>query len=118
MKILFVDDHDVFVSMICGAFLTTHDVTVAKSLDAARERLSVCNSYEVVLLDFDLPDGKGKSLVHHLKAMPTKPLIIAFSSHDDGNSRLMAAGADVLLGKMNAKLLPGILTTRVNEIAG
>jgi hypothetical protein len=58
MKILLVENHREFTSVVIPAFLSEHDVTVVTSCAAAREVLSG-GSFDAVLVDYDLDDAKG-----------------------------------------------------------
>jgi hypothetical protein len=62
-----------------------------------------------VLVDFDLDDGKGEELVRELVASVGRPLIVATSSHADGNTALLHAGADAVCGKLEFARIPGLL---------
>lgn len=55
MRILFVDDHPHFAPLVVEQFLAEHEVTVAASLAEARAQLRGAD-FEVVLVDYDLPD--------------------------------------------------------------
>ena len=75
--------------------------------------------FEIVLLDYDLPDGKGTDLFSMLDALPARPVVIAISSHAEGNDKLVEAGADLVcskmrFGEMEAKLeqASAIIATR------
>ncbi len=104
MKILMVEDNPTFSALACNNFLTSHDVKVAATLKAARSALD-SESFDAVLVDFDLPDGKGNQLVTWIRQRPPtqKVPIVAISSHERGNRRLLAAGANTTCSKMHFK---------------
>ena len=99
MRILWVENHPHFARMAGRAFLAGHAVTVVPSLSAARQALAD-SAFDVILVDYDLDDGKGTELVRWLRTLPESPPVVATSSHDDGNEALRAAGADAVCGKM------------------
>jgi CheY-like chemotaxis protein len=99
MRVLWVENHTQFVRVAGRQFLADHAVTVAPSLTDARAALAG-GSFEVVLIDFDLDDGKGEELVRELRPMPGRPFVVAASSHEVGNQALVAAGADAVCGKL------------------
>ena len=57
MKILFVENHPIFAKQVINCFLSEHEVTVVPSLAAARVNLDK-GHYEIILVDYDLDDGK------------------------------------------------------------
>lgn len=65
MRILFVENHAPFAQVAIAQFLAGHDVIVAPSLAAAR---AAKGPFDVVLIDYDLDDGKGDVLVRELVA--------------------------------------------------
>ncbi len=99
MNILWVENHASFARLAVRQFLAAHTVTVVASLSAARAALAN-EAFETVIVDFDLDDGKGTEIVTALKQAARRPLIVAASSHAEGNRALVAAGADVICAKM------------------
>ena len=102
MKILFVENHSTFAGIVTAQFLQGHQVTVIPNMADARKSLSG-GEFDVVLVDYDLDDGEGDQLVADIrnKGIPVK--VVAVSSHEHGNSALMAAGADAACSKMEFK---------------
>jgi DNA-binding response OmpR family regulator len=99
MDILWVENHSQFTHMAIRTFLSAHNVTVVPSLAGARAALASAG-FTVVLVDFDLDDGKGVELVRSLREASQRPLLVATSSHEEGNRALMEAGADAVCGKL------------------
>lgn len=99
MKILYVENHAIFAQQVCCQFLSAHEVDVVSSLLAARQALGA-KKYELLIVDFDLDDGKGDELVTACKELYPNLKVIAASSHDAGNQALMKAGAAAICGKM------------------
>ncbi len=69
------------------------------SLAAARNALAA-GVYDLLIVDYDLDDGKGDELVRACHLLHPNLKIIAASSHDAGNSALLKAGASAICGKM------------------
>ncbi len=65
----------------------------------ARKCLSE-GQFDLVLLDYDLDDGKGIELVREIIGRSPRPKLIATSSHERGNRALLNAGADAVCSKM------------------
>ena len=108
MKILFVENHSIFAKQVIDCFLSVHETTVVPSIAAARINLSK-NHYNVLLVDYDLDDGKGEELVRELRKRNSKIRIIGVSSHERGNTALLDAGADAICSKMNFDHIQEIL---------
>lgn len=103
MNVLWVENHPRFARLAGRQFLGGHAVTVVPSLAGARAALAGAlagGSFDAVLIDFDLDDGKGDELVRELCASPDRPCVVAVSSHEVGNRALVEAGADDVCGKM------------------
>jgi len=92
MKILYVENHPVFAATVTSQFLTRHSVTVVPSLRTARQALAD-EAFDVLLVDYDLDDGKGDDLVRELRATDKVMIVIGVSSHEEGNAALLRAGA-------------------------
>jgi DNA-binding response OmpR family regulator len=80
MRILFVEDQRIFAETVASQFLSAHHVDIAESIAAARAALLASPPYDVALIDYDLPDGKGTALVRHLRATGFRGRIIAVSA--------------------------------------
>ena len=99
MKILFVENHAVFAERVTRKFLHAHRVAVVPSLAAARRALA-SGSFDLILSDYDLDDGKGDTFLRECRATHPQLPIIAVSSHEAGNAALVAAGASAVCSKM------------------
>ncbi len=98
MRLLWVENHAVFARLAGRQFLAAHDVTVVPSL-AEAQCLLASSVFDAVLLDYDLDDGKGASLLACMRELPARPIVVATSSHEAGNEALLAAGADMACPK-------------------
>lgn len=98
MKILYVENHARFASVVISQFLSTHQVSLVPSLQQAQEALA-SDTYDAILIDFDLDDGKGDALLPVINQLTPRPRVVAASSHDTGNEALVLAGANVVCKK-------------------
>ena len=99
MNILYVENHTVFAAQVCRQFLSAHGVRVVSSLAAARDALAA-SDYDILIVDYDLDDGKGDELVRACRVLHPNVRIIAGSAHDTGNAALVKAGAAAVCCKM------------------
>ncbi len=98
-------------------FLAGHRVTYARSSAEARSALAA-GRFGVVLLDYDLPDGKRMALVGEVRARARPPLIIATSSHAYSCEELLGAGAAAACPKTHFGELRDTIATLVERRAG
>lgn len=105
MRILFVEDHRVFAEAVVAQFLSAHEVEIAESVAIARKAIVTGPAFDAVLVDYDLPDGKGTEVVRQLRADRFKGSIIAVSAKDEGNAELRAAGAHAICKKAELRQL-------------
>lgn len=99
MRILYLENHAAFAQTVIAQFLGGHAVTVVTSLAAARAKLGE-GGFDVLLVDYDLDDGKGDTLVKELTTSGKSIPAIAVSSHEMGNAALLRAGAVAVCSKM------------------
>lgn len=119
LRILYVENHPVFAANVISQFLSQHWVTVAPSLADARRALDT-GSFDLLLVDYDLDDGKGDALVKELHASNRPMLAIGVSSHDEGNSALLRAGAVAVCSKMHFDRIQSVIdsATAHNKTSG
>lgn len=108
MRILFVENHDKFVSIVTREFLSNHDVTVVPSIASALEQLE-SSEFDIVLVDYDLDDGKGDQLIRKIRTNMLAVKIVAVSSHEQGNTALSESGADAICSKMDFNQIEEVL---------
>jgi DNA-binding NarL/FixJ family response regulator len=114
MNILYVENHSIFATNAVRQFLSSHKVTIVPSLAAAREAL-VSKPFEVVLIDYDLDDGKGDELAREIGSRPGRMVVIGVSSHDDGNASLLRAGASAVCSKAEFDRIQDVIDGVVNR---
>ena len=110
MNILFVENHAVFAANVTRQFLSQHSVTVVPSLHAARQALEV-GHFDLLLVDYDLDDGKGDELVKGLNTTGNSIPVICVSSHEEGNTALLRAGAVAVCSKMQFDRIQSVIDT-------
>ena len=110
LRILYVENHPVFAANVISQFLSQHSVTVAPSLAEAR-RVLAAGSFDLLLVDYDLDDGKGDALVNEVHASGKAVPVIGVSSHDEGNTALLRAGAVAVCSKMQFDRIPSVIDT-------
>jgi DNA-binding response OmpR family regulator len=109
MRVLFVEDQRVFAETVASQFLAEHQVDIVTGVAAARAAFLADPRYDVALVDYDLPDGKGTEVVRYLRAARFRGRIIAVSAKDDGNRELRAAGAHEACKKAELHAIGAVL---------
>ncbi len=84
VNILYLENHAIFARQVTQQFLRAHRVTVVPTLAAARIELAA-GDFDLVLLDYDLDDGKGETFVRECRASHPRLPIVAVSSHEDAD---------------------------------
>ena len=108
MKILFVENHTVFAEIVRAKFLGGHEVVTVPSLASAREALAA-QSFDAILLDYDLDDGKGVDLLLELRASGNRVPVVAVSAKAECNQVLVAAGASASVSKLEFGKIVAVL---------
>jgi CheY-like chemotaxis protein len=115
MRILYVENHRIFAENVVRQFLSQHEVIVAASLKAARHELETA-SFDLLLVDYDLDDGKGDALLKELPASGKPVVAIGVSSHDEGNAALLKAGAVAVCGKMHFDRIQSVIDSVTSHL--
>jgi len=113
MRILFVENHHTFSSLVADKFLSAHEVLIVATLEHARLELSG-DAWDVVLIDHDLDDGDGVELVRELDRLSQRPYIIGVSAYPHLNEALKNAGADTTCGKLDFAEIQAVLESLMN----
>ena len=116
MRILIIEDEATLNETISeGLKEFGYQSDIAESISDARYMIDIRN-YDLILLDWMLPDGNGIDLIPEIKAKSNKTSIIVLSARDDKESEIAALkiGADdyvkkpfdfeILLMRIEAKL--------------
>ncbi len=101
MRVLLVEDEPEMASALAAA-LKGHDMVVDRvaTIDMARESI-LTNGYGAILLDRQLPDGDGLTLIPKLRADGVQTPVIVLTARGDLADRVagLDTGADDYLGK-------------------
>jgi len=128
VRILFVDNHPAFTATVVATFLSNHEVVIVPTVAGARRALdgtgeALVTPFDAVLVDYDLDDGKGDDLVRWIRSSAdgTTTLmrcipIVAVSARDEGNTALVAAGADAACGKLAFATIESVLATMTVKV--
>lgn len=117
MNILYVENHAVFVATVTRQFLSKHSVTVVPSLSSARQALANA-VFDVLLVDYDLDDGKGDQLLKEIQAAGKRVVVIGVSSHNEGNAALLKAGAVSICNKIHFDRIQSVIESVTPLAAG
>lgn len=80
-RILHVEDDESTLLMIQSVIGDLGELVQTNSIEEAR-RLLDSESFNLVLLDFTLPDGSGQVLLRHLRTLIDSPTVIVLSGHE------------------------------------
>lgn len=85
MRVLIVDDHRVLAELLAAALSDREDVTVVGTASSGTEAVGMARSLrpDVVLLDYDLPDTDGISLVEPIRAVAPNARVLMLTSYTD-----------------------------------
>jgi DNA-binding response OmpR family regulator len=83
--LMIVDDERNFAESLQLAIEDTFTVSVAESLESARQILGK-NMPDAILLDLRLPDGEGVELLHELKEFSQLPVVIVMTAFAEADS--------------------------------
>ncbi len=114
LRLLWVENHAGFVRTAGRQFLAAYEVTAVSSLADAKVALAA-RTFDAVLLDYDLNDGKGVELFDVIRQLPKPPAVIATSARDVGNEALLAAGATAACAKTKFATIESVLASCVKR---
>lgn len=111
-RILHVED-DTAVQKYISTLLT--GIAVVTSASTLKEAQSLVKDihYDLIIIDFTLPDGSGSELIGQLaKQAPTIPVIV-FSAHEIANT-MVNVKQTFMKGRYSPKILLDTITKYVN----
>jgi CheY-like chemotaxis protein len=109
MKILYVENHDIFAKTVIDEFLSDYSVTVVPTVAAALDAITN-DSFDLFIVDYDLEDAKGDEFVRACAQKYPAAKIIATTANDRGNVALREAGAHEICRKLQFDRIPGLIT--------
>ena len=98
--LLVEDDRELRATLRAALAVEGYAVHTAASLADAQAQLQHAGTMQLVLLDLNLPDGEGQSLLAALRKPPSPPVIVISARYGDAAKvQLLDAGADDYLVK-------------------
>ncbi len=118
--LMIVDDEENFTESLQLAIEDEFSVSVAGSLESARQALKKLKP-AAILLDLRLPDGDGFELLSEIRKMAQPPLVIVMTAYAsvEGHLTTLAGGClDYLVKPLNIHKLKSDLKTRLGSTPG
>ncbi len=118
IRLLLADDHAIVRSGLSQIFALTTDVQVAAEASQGAELIALLRtqSFDVLLMDLNMPGFSGVELIARIKAQqPTLPLLV-LSMHDSPQvaAQALKAGAD---GFITKDCEPAVLLGAIRQVA-
>jgi len=116
-----VDDHRVLAELLTAALSTTDEVAVVESVGTAAGAIDRVGAVQpdVVILDYDLPDADGVSVVSAIKSACPRCRVLMLTSYTDPIvlSEAFDAGCDGFVTKRNgaSEILSAVLAVASDE---
>ncbi|MHB2017031.1 MAG: response regulator [Candidatus Xenobia bacterium] len=114
VRVLYVEDFIPYRERVMARCLAGHQVTlcdnVAEACAAFRR-----GAYDLVLLDYELPDGKGGDVAHFIRGTGDQVVIVANSSSGSCNQHLLALGATHAVLKSQEEELAVLLASLLHD---
>jgi DNA-binding NarL/FixJ family response regulator len=111
VRVLLVDDHPVFSTIIAAELAPLRQLTVVGYAQSGREALEQVRRLQpdLMLLDITLPDMNGLEVARQVKAQPCPVVVVLISLHDTHAYRSAStsvADGFVAKGALDTHLLP------------
>jgi DNA-binding NarL/FixJ family response regulator len=121
VRVVIVDDHRVLAELLTAALSTSAEVDVVESVGTAADAIDRVGAVQpdVVILDYDLPDADGVSVVLSIKAACRKCRVLMLTSYTDPVilNEALDAGCDGFLTKRSgaSEILSAVLAVASDE---
>ena len=121
IRILVVDDHEIFAHSLVRLLESRADLKVVGTAASVSEATAAAVGYEpdVVLMDFELPDGDGAQATEQIKALTPAVKVIMLTVRNDDQSlvRAIESGCSGFVRKDDAvdSLLEAIVAAHEGE---
>ena len=95
VRLMVVDDHEIFVDSLVRRLALEEDlrvVGVAGTVEGARRGITTYEP-DVVLMDFELPDGDGAEATEHIKRYAPAVKVVMLTGRTDHAAMVRALGA-------------------------
>jgi putative two-component system response regulator len=122
IRILVVDDHEIFAHSVVRLLQNRSGLKVVGTAGSVAEAVAAAVAYEpdIILMDFELPDGDGPQATGQIKALTPSVKVIMLTARTDDESlvRAIAAGCSGFVSKQEAvdKLLEAIVAAHDGEM--
>jgi DNA-binding NarL/FixJ family response regulator len=123
VRVLLVDDHLAFLSLIAAELTSLHQLIIVGYARSGREALEqVCQLQpDLVLLDIAMPDMNGLEVARRIKAQPRPVAVVLVSLHDTPIYRAASVSVadgfvpkdalDMHLVPLITRLFPGLISS-------
>ena len=108
MRLLLLDNHQVFADTVAKTVLRDHDVVVVGSVHEGLVA-ALREPFDAVLVDYDLDGEKGDRFIERARKAGVGCAMIATSARPEGNEALLDAGATHRCAKLDFGRLPELL---------
>jgi len=121
IRVVIVDDHRVLAELLTAALSASDDVDVVESVGTAADAIARVGALQpdVVVLDYDLPDADGVSVVSSIKAECRACRVLMLTSYTDPVvlSEAFDAGCDGFVTKRNgaSEILSAVLAVASDQ---
>ena len=121
VRVVIVDDHRVLAELLTAALSSSGEVAVIESVGTAADAIDRVGAVQpdVVILDYDLPDGDGVSVVASIKAACRTCRVLMLTSYTDPVilNEALEAGCDGYVTKRNgaSEILSAVLAVASDE---
>jgi DNA-binding NarL/FixJ family response regulator len=95
IRILVVDDHQIFAHSLVRLLETRPELKVVGTAGTVAQAIAAATAYapDVILMDFELPDGDGPQATEQIKALTPAVKVIMLTAHTDEQSFVQAIAA-------------------------
>ncbi len=119
IRVLLVDDHDLFRAGVRSLLQTLEDIEIVAEASNGREALSLCKAHcpDVVLMDIMMPQLNGLDATARLAAISpeTRTIILSMNASDEYILQALRCGA---AGYLLKNISPWELEQAVRAVAG
>jgi putative two-component system response regulator len=121
IRILVVDDHEIFTHSLVRLLGSRPELKVVGTAGTVSEAVVAALAYapDVILMDFELPDGDGPQATAQIKALTPSVKVVMLTAHTDDASLVsaIAAGCSGFIRKEDAvdDLLTAIVAAHEGE---
>jgi putative two-component system response regulator len=106
IRVMVVDDHEIFVASLVRLLSTRPTLKIVATAGTVADSIRAATTYlpDVVLMDFELPDGSGADAAARIKAVAPATQVIMLTARTDETALLRAveAGCAGFVNKQDA----------------